>query len=128
MADSCDDTTSFYSGWRPIAHGRDAMLAFQQHIALFVFRPEVLYYYKPIETFAVSGLDPDSKFEQIDFCIARTFCCDPDEVITVSAGKFGPVVVMAENVLRDAGVRLPPWPEVARSRLRKQPHFTLVSS
>jgi hypothetical protein len=86
------------------------MLNFQLLLHDIEIPPDVLYYFKPIASFRVSGMSEDEKFEDIDGYIAEEFGCDLDDIFTMSS-KQGPVIVMSEAVLLRSRVKLPRWPE-----------------
>lgn len=118
---------SFREGWYPTGYSRDATVGFQNHAEMFIIGRDTAYFFKPVSSFFVPGLDEDEKFEEIDSYISEEFACDPDDIITLITGCHGPVIVMPEEVLLAAGVKLPAWPEPVKMTPRKGRRLVLVA-
>jgi hypothetical protein len=126
MSDS-RDKISFRHGWLPVGRSTDALLNLMLYADQFEL-PVKSYYFKPIESFDVPGMSDDNKFEHIDSHIVDEFGCDPDDVITLSSDRYRGIIVVAEDALRRAGIKLPRPPETPRHANKQKFRLALVPS
>lgn len=126
MTDSYD-SSSFRDGWLAIGLSRDVALNFQCALEELIIPLRVLYYFKALSTFDVPGLSDEEKFEEIDDLIVSELTCDHDEILTISTSQ-GPVIVMPEDALLRAGVKLPKWPERNSRPLNRKRRLAVLAS
>ena len=93
---------------------------------MFEIQLDLLYYFKPIASFGLSGISEDEKFEIVDDYIQREFDCDRADIWTICTPSE-PVILMPEVALRRAGLTLPPWPNRPRRRNARLGQIELVS-